>query len=176
MNTPLSLIIQPLTVDAFAPFGDVIDTGNRDSFFINQGTTERFHALAQVQLLDDSSSAEIGSTRAIISIFRAQPRLLPFEIKMMEKHPFGSQFFMPLSKLPYLVVVATGSDVPNELHAFYAEAHQGVNYHAGIWHHPLIALNQSSDFLVIDRQGGGINCIEYPLQQTAWLILDTHLS
>jgi ureidoglycolate lyase len=151
----LRLRVEPLTRAAFAPFGEVIEAAAAtDRYAINSGTTERFHDLARID-----ASREDG--RPVLSIFRAQPRQLPFTVTMLERHPLGSQAFVPLSRLPYLVVVA--ADPAAEPRAFLARDGQGVNYHAGTWHHPLLALEAVSDFLVIDRAGPGNNCDEVEL-------------
>ena len=97
-----TLVATPLTRAAFAPFGDVIAADAAAHHYpINEGTTERFHDLAKVDV-----SAAGG--RPLISIFRARPRTLPFPLRMLERHPLGSQAFVPLTRLPYLVVVAPG--------------------------------------------------------------------
>ena len=106
--------------------------------------------------------------RAIVSIFRGQPRSFPMTIAMMERHPLGSQAFVPMQNRPYLVVVAeslVGSKKPGRVHAFIARGDQGVNYATGVWHHPLIAVDEVCDFLVVDRQGEGHNCDEFTLAQ-----------
>lgn len=157
---------EPLSAEAFAPYGEVIQCAGARHFPINGGTTERFHDLARIE------PGEGG--RAIVSIFRGQPRTFPFPLTMMERHPRGSQAFVPLQGRPYLVVVAdqdAGPDRPGTLRAFFATAEQGVNYAPGVWHHPLIALEQVSDFLVIDRQGAGDNCDEVDLDRAVSLVL-----
>lgn len=149
------LVPVPLTAAAFAPFGDVIETKDARVHLINEGTTQRFHDLARVELGDDG--------QALINIFRGQPRAQPIEIKMMEKHPLGSQAFVPMRASPYLVVVAPAGSPPgpDDLVAFDAAGDQGVNYHAGVWHHPLLVLEADHDFLVVDRGGEGENLEEY---------------
>ena len=104
--------------------------------------------------------------KVIVSIFRGQPRALPFEVEMMERHPLGSQAFMPLSGRPYLVVVAPAGMAPaaRDLRVFLARGDQGVNYAAGVWHHPLLALDSVCDFLVLDRSGSAPNCDEVQLE------------
>ncbi len=151
------LELRPLSRDAFAPFGDVIETEGATHFPINEGTTERFHDLAAIDVAD-------GGGRPLVNIFRGQPRPRPIEIRMMEKHPLGSQAFMPLRDAPYLVVVAPAGEsiAPADLVAFRVSGRQGVNYRRGVWHHPLLVLEPDHDFLVIDRGGPGGNCIEYP--------------
>jgi len=155
VSEPLTLRVEALTQDAFVPFGDVIDTAAASTIYtINDGTAQRFHALAQV----DTQS---GGGSPIISIFRAQPRALPLAVRMLERHPLGSQAFMPLGSQPYLVVVGSSPDaIPR---AFLAQPGQGINLHRGVWHHPLLALRATSDFLVIDRAGAGNNCEEVAL-------------
>jgi ureidoglycolate lyase len=152
------LKIQPLTADAFAPFGDVIAPREEAKVYINNGTTERFHALA---------SAEVAGTgaRVIINIFRGQPRQFPYSVTMMERHPYGSQSFSPLNGQSFLVVVAEDKDgEPGEPQVFLAKGGQGVNYHRNVWHHPLMTLNVVADFLVVDRTGEELNLqeVDYP--------------
>ena len=154
----LQLLPRPLERAAFAPFGEVIEAGEAvPHFAINAGNTERYHDLAKIEPGPDG--------RAIVSIFRAQPRQLPFTVTMMERHPLASQAFMPLSGRPYLVVVAPAGPAPKacDLRVFLARGDQGVNYAPGVWHHPLLALGKVSDFLVIDRSGPGANCDEVEL-------------
>ena len=156
--------VEPLTAEAFKPFGDVIEAStSAQHFTINQGYAERFHKLAHVDLTQDGG-------QPAISIFKARARPLPLQLSMLEKHPFGSQAFMPLSGHAYLVVVASGGDTPDmtTLKCFSATAQQGVNYAKGTWHHPLLALNDG-DFLVVDRAGpaGEVNCVEVMLDEDA---------
>lgn len=143
----------PLTSENFAEFGDVIETGEQvQSFAINDGYTQRFHDLANVDVSSNNG-------RPLINIFRSTPLVQPIAIKMMERHPLSSQAFIPLSNQPYLVVVAPKGEFKVEkLSVFIASKSQGVNYHAGTWHHYCLALHQVSDFLVVDRGGEGDNC------------------
>ena len=154
------LAIKPLTAAAFEPFGDVVDTVSATTHFpINEGYAERYDNLARIEV-----GREGGTPR--ISLFRALPRELPFALSLVERHPLGSQAFMPMSNRPYLVVVCEGSgDAPElaSLRCFRAMPGQGVNYAPGTWHHPLLALEETSDFAVIDRGGPGDNCDEVRL-------------
>lgn len=152
------LIAQPLHQAAFAPFGEVIEIApGADRRSINFGTTERYHDLAHLDLI-----AQGG--QPIVSLFRATPLPLPIEIKVMERHPLSSQAFVPLDGRPYLVAVAPpGALDISRLQVFLADAHQGVNYRAGVWHHYLLALERVSDFLVIDREGPHTNLDEIML-------------
>jgi len=157
----LELNIHPLTRRGFAPFGDVIETDGAEHFAINDGTTERYHDLARVDV-----SAANGET--LVNIFRGQPRPAPIRIKMMERHPLGSQAFIPLQARDYLIVVAPAVDRvgPGDLTAFRATGRQGVNYHRNVWHHPLLVLEPDHDFIVIDRGGPEYNCDEYYFSET----------
>ncbi len=153
--TETVLPVEPLTRAAFAPFGDVIETDGARHFEINDGSTTRFHDLARVDV-------EAQRGHVLVNIFRARPLPMPLTIAMVEKHPLGSQAFVPLEAAPFLVVVAPPGETvaPADLRAFLAEAGQGVNYARGVWHHPVIALGRETDFLVIDRGGPGDNLAE----------------
>jgi len=148
----------PLTCDAFAPFGDVIEASDSAEVrAINYGNTTRFHDLADIDVM-----AEGGKTG--VNIFRSTPLNMPITIEIMEYHPKSSQAFVPLSGRPYLVVVAPkGPFDATKLRAFLASGDQGVNYHAGTWHHFSLALEGVSDFLVIDRIAEDENCVEHRL-------------
>lgn len=169
----MDLTIEPLSAAAFAPFGQVIEVSEAGHHFtINAGFAERYHDLAQVDL------ASAGG-RAQISIFRARPRRLPMALSLLERHPLGSQAFMPLTQLPYLVVVAPPADASRPdlagLRCFAAAPGQGVNYAAGTWHHPLLALQTECDFLVLDRASPATatdhNCDEFPLHSLGpWVV------
>lgn len=160
------IVAQPLTKGAFAPFGDVIETAGAELRLINNGTTQRFHDLAKVEIDTDG--------KVIASIFRGQPFELPVEINMMERHSLGSQAFIPLHKRPWLVVVAQDENRrPGKPQAFLVNPDEsgvrGVNYARNVWHHPLISLEVESDFLVIDRDGPGGNLEEY-FYPEAWSV------
>ncbi len=151
----VTLTLQPLTAEAFAPYGDVMEVDERNHHFpINAGLTERYHQLATVDVSDKGGYP-------IISIFRSQPVTLPFQVRQMERHPLGSQSFTMLSGKPYVVIVGrAGKLQPGQLQAFLAAPHQSVNYHKGTWHHYCLCLQEQCDFLVVDRGGKGSNCDE----------------
>ncbi|MGH6959533.1 MAG: ureidoglycolate lyase [Dongiaceae bacterium] len=151
----LLLPVAPLTRAAFAPFGEVIETDGRDHRRINDGFAERYHDLARIDV-----AAQGG--RPLLNIFRATPWPMPVRVRMVERHPLSSQAFMPLSAAPFLVVVAAPDARPSpaDLRAFRTNGRQGVNFARGTWHHPLLALDGVSDFLVIDRGGPGEDCDE----------------
>ena len=150
------LQIQPLTHADFAPFGQVIETNQNSSYSVNDGTALRFHDLAWVDASEDHG-------RPCVGIFRAQPRQLPLELTLLERHPLSSQAFVPMARSRFLVIVAAAGDQPMQPRAFISNGAQGINYHRGTWHHPLVALDAESDFLVIDRSGPGENCDEFKL-------------
>jgi ureidoglycolate lyase len=152
VSEPLPVLpLEPLSAATFAPFGEVIEAGAaRQVFSINEGTAQRYHDLATLDC-----GAEGG--RVIVSLFRAAPRELPFAVRMLERHPLGSQAFVPLDPATrYVAVVA--SDPGSTPRAFLVDGGRGINLHRGTWHHPLIALDATRDFLVLDRGGPGANC------------------
>ena len=140
---------QPLSQENFARFGDVIETEGRTSLPINQGLCQRFDDLSRIEVAD-------GAGAPAISIFRSAPVALPLDLKLLERHPLASQAFIPLTARPFLVVVAL-EPAPEAVRAFLTNGRQGVNYYAGTWHHPLLVLDRTSDFVVIDRVGPGDN-------------------
>jgi ureidoglycolate lyase len=157
-RTPRILTPQPLSAAAFAPFGDVIEMGARFET-INRGTTQQFADLAGIDVAERDGRPRVG-------LYRVTPYPLPKVIAMLERHPLGSQLFMPLRKDPFLIVVAPRGDriAPDTVVAFVTNGEQGVNYHKGTWHHPVIALRQDSEFLVLDRGGPGENYDEWPFE------------
>tara|TARA_R100000306_G_C4377943_1_gene142821 strand:+ start:2318 stop:2842 length:525 start_codon:yes stop_codon:yes gene_type:complete len=159
---PNILKLEPLTKEAFEPFGDVICTRGNTSFPINNGTTQRYHHLGKVQVFGEEGQAGI-------SLAVGGARSFPIKVSMLERHPLGSQAWIPVGRNPFVVVVAPNgaNDCPDEsgIRAFYVEGDQGVNYHAGVWHHPLLSLDQQGDFIVVDRIGAAPNCDEQDLNQ-----------
>ena len=149
------LTIRPLTREAFAPFGTVIEADPASMRHINGGNTERYHALAEAEAVGEDA-------RVIINLFRGSPRSFPYAVDMMERHPFGSQSFSPIDDRPWLVVVAEDEGgKPGRPQVFRAGGRQGINYRRNVWHHPLMTLDAVSDFLVVDRLGGGVNLEEF---------------
>jgi ureidoglycolate lyase len=149
-----TLAIWPLTKESFAPFGEVLETEGAETRLINAGTCTRFHALATIETRGEGG-------RAVVSLFRAEPTAVPLRLSMMERHPLGSQAFWPLSGGDWLVAVALDeSGRPGAPLVFRASGNQGVCYAPNVWHHPLLALGQVSDFLIVDRDGPGANLEE----------------
>jgi len=150
--TPLPLRLQELTAPAFAPFGDVLQTDGQAAEEINRGHTDKFADLARIDVSDEKG-------RAAVHIFRSRPLTLPLLIGQMERHPLGSQAFMPLQASPFVVVVAPAGSVPaaEDVRGFVSNGRQGVNLHRGVWHHYQITLEEPAEYLVIDRAGPGVN-------------------
>ena len=149
------IVARPLTRQNFAPFGEVLEVGGDNHYPINAGKAERYHDLA-------TAEATGPSARVLISIVRGTPYGFPLALKMVERHPLGSQAFMPLSPKPFLVVVCPddGSG-PGTPQAFLAGPGQGINYPRGRWHGVLTPIGEPQDFLVVDRGGDGINLEEH---------------
>lgn len=148
-----SLTPAPLTRDAFRPFGDVIETAGAPAITINQGFAQRFNDLAQVDVAP-------GGGETNVSLFLGQPRPLPIAIRLMERHPLGSQLFLPMQDRPWLVLVAGDVHDFASYRAFRATGRQGVNYARNVWHHPLLVFDADSHFVVVDRKGPGNNLEE----------------
>ncbi len=144
---------ETLTEQTFAPFGDVIEAAGPADMVINDGMCDRFHDRAQL---------DFANGRAGISLFRARPRSLPMTLDLLERHPLGSQAFIPMSQTSFLVVVA-GDDQgkPACIRAFLTKPGQSVNFHRGVWHGVLASLGDPGLFAVVDRIGGGNNLEEY---------------
>ncbi len=162
-----SINAKPLTAEAFAPFGDVIDVANaKRALPINHGHTTRYDDIAGIDVHDEGGDV-------CVSIFRSTP-MNPVIIRLMERHPLGSQAFIPLGRRPYLVVVAPSGDFDAaKIKVFHASGAQGVNYAKGVWHHFLLALEETSDFLVIDRAGPGDNLDEIVLPENQQFTIET---
>jgi ureidoglycolate lyase len=151
-----TLTARPLTREAFAAFGQVLDAeGWENHYAINAGNCERFHDLATAEAVGTDA-------RVILSIFRCKPYAFPLTLTMMERHPHGSQAFMPLSPRPFLVVVAADEGgAPGEPRAFVTAPGQGVNYPRNLWHAVLTPIGAPQDFLVVDRVGVEKNLEEH---------------
>ncbi|MBY6082022.1 ureidoglycolate lyase [Ruegeria arenilitoris] len=145
--------IAPLTAQAFAPFGDVLEVSGAPDKIINQGQCGRYH---------DRAVLDFADGRAGISLFDANPRTLPYQLDMVERHPQGSQAFIPMTHQPFLVIVAPDENgVPGQPQAFVTQPGQAVNYHRGTWHGVLTPLHAPGLFAVVDRVGSGANLEEH---------------
>jgi ureidoglycolate lyase len=159
MSAPM-LEIKPLTQADFAPYGDVIESEGRDSFFINNEMAERFHALANVEVNGDNG-------KAVISLVKSKKFELPRKVDHVEHHPLGSQAFIPVDDTPFIVVVAKAGETPevDDLRAFVTNGQQGINYHPATWHHVLLTPYAAMTFICVDRVGSGNNCIDFTFDQ-----------
>lgn len=162
----MELKVEGLTQKRFAPFGDVIEPSRETATVINDGHTIRYDALATVD------PGKRG--KAVISVF--QGRLWwndadeQFKIRMLERHPLASQAFIPLSRAPWLVVVADRPEA-KAVRCFKARGTQGVQYAPGVWHHPLLVLRPVHEFLVVDRAGPGENLEEATIKRPPHIAL-----
>lgn len=147
---------QPLTSAAFSPFGDVLDVAGTPDKIINAGLCGRFHDRARL----DFGAASGG--RAGISLFDAVPRELPYSFDLVERHPEGSQAFLPMSLQPFLVIVAPDEGgKPGTPLAFLTAPGQGINLLRNTWHGVLTPLHAPGLFAVVDRIGAGPNLQEH---------------
>ena len=150
------VLIEPLDAAAFAPYGDVLEATGAPDRVINEGSCERFHDRARLDFGLDG--------RAGISIFHAVPRSLPLTLELVERHPEGSQAFVPMSADSFLVIVAEDLEGhPVDVHAFRTAPCQGVNILRNTWHGVLAPLTEPGLFTVIDRIGATPNLEEYRL-------------
>ncbi len=147
------IAIEPISADAFAPFGDLIEVAGAPDKIINQGQCGRYHDRAVLDFTDG---------RAGISLFDANPRALPYRLDLVERHPDGSQAFIPMTHQPFLVIVAPDEGGrPGLPRAFRTQPGQAVNYHRGVWHGVLTPLHGPGLFAVVDRIGEGANLEEF---------------
>ena len=148
---------EPLSALAFAPYGDVLDTTGAPDRMINAGLCARFHDRARIDIADG---------RAGLSVFDAVARSLPYAFDLVERHPLGSQAFVPMTQAPFLVIVAPDEHgTPGTPRAFLTNGAQGINLHRGTWHGVLTPLQAPGLFAVLDRIGEGPNLEEYRYPQ-----------
>jgi len=148
-----------ITKKNFSKFGQLIDTSKKNPININDGYAKRFDNLINLD-------ASKNKGKAIVSIFKAKKRRFPMKIDMMEKHPLGSQAFIPMEDTKFLVFVAPKGDKPdiNKIQSFLVPKQTGVNYNAGIWHFPLISI-KDMNFLIVDRKGKGNYLVIYKFKK-----------
>lgn len=157
----------PLSAQGFEQFGQVIELENAEQISINHGLTTRFHDLLHIDTNDQDG-------RPIVSLFRTAPIPLPHKVTMMERHPLGSQGFIPMGAQPFLVLVGKEIGQQNNLQfddlaLFITNGRQGINLNKNIWHHFQIVLDSTQDFIVIDRAGAGTNLEEIAVAGEIWI-------
>ncbi|MAH02206.1 MAG: ureidoglycolate hydrolase [Candidatus Pelagibacter sp.] len=157
----MEAIIKPVEITRknFAAYGDLISSDNIKPIDINAGYAKRFDNLANI-----NTSRDGGKT--IVSIFSTLKRTFPMKIDMMEKHPLGSQAFIPMKETNFIVLVAPPGDKPeiSKIESFVVSRRIGINYKPDIWHFPLIS-TENMNFLVMDRKGTGDNLIIYNFEK-----------
>lgn len=161
----ITLTPEPLSRERFAPYGDVIDTSGQRADPMNAARFERFDDLCAIDVDQNG--------RVTVSIARCRTATsLPYRIEMVERHPLGTQAFIPLSTNRFIVVVGPpGESIEAaDLCAFQTNGRQGVNYRRGAWHMPLIAFEAGQEFLIIDRTGNAPNCEEHYLDENVTLV------
>jgi ureidoglycolate lyase len=163
----ITLQAAPLTCERFAPFGEVIETSRGASRAMNTARFERFDDLCNIDISKNG--------RVAVSIARCRtPSSLPLRLDMLERHPLGSQAFIPLSPCKMVIVVAPPQEAVDTaaLRAFVSNGRQGINYRRGTWHMPLISLTAGQEYLIIDRGGDDANCEEHTLDDAVFLQAD----
>ena len=153
------IIPNKITKDNFSSFGDIISTKDVKPIDINEGYAKRFDDLADIDISNDEG-------KAIVSIFSAIKRTFPMKIDMMEKHPLGSQAFIPMKETTFIIFVAPPGKKPeiSKIESFIVPPGIGVNYKARVWHFPLIS-TEDMNFFVVDRKGPGNNLIIYNFEK-----------
>lgn len=159
------IVAERLTPEGFAAFGDVVSAGLKAGSSANQGTAVRFDWCAE--LFNGRDAA-----RPNLAVFRSAPQKLPFTVRLLERHPFSSQAFLPMVCGRFLIMVAPDlSGVPDasRLRVFVCGPGQGINYHVGVWHHPIVALDVPAEFAMLSWEDGTPqDCVEHhfdaPLQ------------
>lgn len=146
---------KPLTADAFAPFGEVLEAAGAPDKLINQGLCGRYHDLATLDFTGEDA-------RAGISLFLSEKRTLPYTLDMVERHPLGSQAFLPMTQAPFLVIACLDENGrPGIPQAFITNPGQGINFFRNTWHGVLTPLSEPGLFAVVDRIGDGDNLKEF---------------
>jgi ureidoglycolate lyase len=167
--------IKPISLNKanFKEYGEVISIEKSDSITINNGFAQKYYNLCNMDANDKNGVATLH-------LYLGKKREFPLQINMMEKHPHFSQTFMPRSNTPFLAVVALGDEKPDlkTLIVFKTNGNQGVFYKKGIWHFPLIALEDNEQFIVIDRNDLGkeenkvVDCIEIDIEEKIEILKD----
>ena len=160
----ISLRPEPLTAEVFAPYGDIVESSQQQVAAMNAESFERFDDLCAVEANDGHVAISIARCRTITT--------LPHSFDMIERHPHGSQSFVPLTPCRMMVVVASAGEpaAAADLRAFVSNGRQGINYHRGTWHMPLIAFDAGQEFLIIDRVGESPNCDLHYLDEPVTLL------
>ena len=153
---------QPLTAEAFSPFGQVVSAGLKQGSSANQGTAVRFDWCADLRNARSEAKPNLA-------VFRSTPLEPPITIKLLERHPQNTQAFMPMIVSRFMIIAAPnlrdGSPDTEQLQAFLCLPGQGINYNAGVWHHPIIALDQPAEFAMLAWEDGTpLDCEEFPLK------------
>ncbi len=160
-----AIVLQPvpLTRERFKLYGEVIEASLAQGSVMNDARFDRFDDLCDVDIVDGQVAVSIARSRTA--------SVLPYRIDMVERHPLGSQAFVPLSPCRMIIVVGPPAESvePEDLRAFETNGKQGINYRRGTWHMPLIALEPGQRFLVIDRAGDGPNCDQHVLDEPVML-------
>lgn len=153
---------RPIDPQAYRPYGAVVRAGApSEARAANRGTALAWDALATID------NARGDRARAVASLFRCRAHRAPtLTVELLERHPDSTQLFAPLAASRYLVVVARGDEAPalETLAAFVVEGAQAITYAPGVWHHPMVALDDDADFVnLVHSDGTERDCDERAL-------------
>jgi ureidoglycolate lyase len=163
------VVAQPLTVQGFSPYGQVVSAGLGAGTAANQGTAVRFDRAAHLHSTRPAAHANLA-------VFRSVAKTLPFEVRLLERHPCSTQAFLPMTCERFLVCVAPtladGSPDIANLQAFLCGPGQGINYAADVWHHPIIAIDGPAEFAMLAwEDGSALDCVELPLAEPVQVVV-----
>jgi ureidoglycolate lyase len=149
---------QPLSAEQFAPFGSIIEVSDKTGRLVNQGRAQRIGGTRDL--------AHATSTKPVVDLYRVGKSELPFKVDCLERHPLSCQIFTPMRCSRYLVIVAPADpagkpDISHAL-AFIGAATQAICYGAGVWHAPMIALDDTAVMtMTMWEAGDARDCEEF---------------
>ena len=133
----MQLILTPLTREAFAPFGRVIEPPEPG------GET----------VLHDLLGPGLAAAHPCAKLDTHPPRSLPFSAPAMERHEHTEQLFVPMGPARFVVAVCLPGpdDKPDlaTLRGFFVEGGVGICYARGVWHLPITILERPSTVLMM---------------------------
>ena len=162
----ITLPVRPLTAEAMAPFGSVIERVP-GGVAVNGGSSQRHEAVATLDLHRDAG-------RGVLAVYDARARRFPFAASVLERHRLSDQVFLPLGgpRRCVLLLAPAGVEQPQatDCVALLSNGQQGLRIAAGTWHHGLLALDDGP-WAVLERRAAAPDCDEVNLGTTITLRL-----